>query len=312
MMGYTKLFSSILGSSVWREDLATKVVWITLLASADADGVVEASVPGLAHFAGVTIDEAEVALRKFLSPDPYSRSPEHEGRRIEAVDDGWRLLNHAKYREKMSPADVREQNRIRQQRHRKQERARHAESVTERDMRDKSRESRHTDTDTDTNINSGSEKQNAQTPACLSHERGIASPSSALAANADAHLAPPEEPAYDPAFDGEQAFTSTVDLFPEKDGGRLLRDYSHRAQLRHQEAIAEIQQSLSCSASEATEWLKGKIREYLAGAKPGFHKSFLGFLDSKPWRNSPQERNGAAPPGFAWFRDGDERVLLPV
>ncbi len=124
--------------------------------------------------------------------------------------------------------------------------------------------------------------------------------------------APPEEPAYDPAFDDEQAFTSTVDLFPETDGGRLLRDYSHRSQVRHQEAIAEIQQALSCSAPEAAEWLKAKIREYLAGAKPDYHKSFLGFLDSKPWRNTPAETNGVAPPGFAWFRDGDERVLLPA
>jgi hypothetical protein len=179
-------------------------------------------------------------------------------------------------------------------------------------MRDKSRESRHTDTDTDTNTDTGTKNKNPQTPAYLSHERGIASRNSASAANADTHVAPPAEPVYDPAFDGEQAFTSTVDLFPEKDGGRLLRDYSHRAQLRHQEAIAEIQQSLSCSPPEAAEWLKGKIREYLAGAKPGYHKSFLGFLDSKPWRNSPAEANGAAPPGFAWFRDGDERVLLPV
>jgi hypothetical protein len=216
MMGYTKLFSSILGSSIWREDLATKIVWVTLLASADADGVVEASVPGLAHFAGVTINDAEVALRKFLSPDPYSRSPEHEGRRIEVVDGGWLLLNHAKYREKMSPEAVREQNRIRQQRHRKQEKTRHAESVTVRDIRDKSRESRHTDTDTDTETDTGSKNRDPQAPLYVSHEPGIAPPSSASAANADTHLAPPDDPPYEPAFDGEQAFTSTVDLSPKK------------------------------------------------------------------------------------------------
>ena len=141
----------------------------------------------------------------------------------------------------------------------------------------------------------------------------IAEQSSSRAEQPDvANAAKCQTDGYDSAFDGQEAFTTTVDLFPEKDGGRLLRDYSHRAQLRHQEAIAEIQQSLSCSASEATEWLKGKIREYLADAKPGFHKSFHGFLDSKPWRNTPAETNGAAPPGFAWFRDGDERVLLPV
>jgi hypothetical protein len=39
-----------------------------------------------------------VAITTFLSPDPDSRTPEHEGRRIEVIDGGWRLLNHEKYR----------------------------------------------------------------------------------------------------------------------------------------------------------------------------------------------------------------------
>ena len=118
MTGYTKLFNSILGSSVWQEDPATKVVWITLLALSDRDGIVEASLPGLASFAHVTVDEVAAALNKFLAPDQWSRTPTDEGRRIEAVDGGWRLLNYEKYRAKMSPEDIRERNRIRQQRHR--------------------------------------------------------------------------------------------------------------------------------------------------------------------------------------------------
>jgi hypothetical protein len=116
--GYTKLFNSILGSTIWREDPATRVVWITLLALADRDGIAEASIPGLASFAGVSIGEAEAAVKKFLSPDPYSRSPEHKGRRIEAVDGGWRILNYDKYRFKMSKDDIRERDRIRKQRQR--------------------------------------------------------------------------------------------------------------------------------------------------------------------------------------------------
>src|ERR1017187_3841638 len=118
MSYYTKLFHSILSSTIWREDLPTKVVWVTMLALANQDGDVEASVPGLAHLAGVTVEQAEAALTKLLSPDQYSRSPEHEGRRLEAIEGGWRLLNHAKYRDKMSAEDIREQARIRQQRRR--------------------------------------------------------------------------------------------------------------------------------------------------------------------------------------------------
>ena len=99
--GYTKLFGNdLLQSSVWQEDLHVKVVWIAMLALTNEKGVVAASVPGLARSAGVTISQCEEALAKFLSPDKYSRTKEHEGRRIEEVDGGWRLLNHAAYRKK--------------------------------------------------------------------------------------------------------------------------------------------------------------------------------------------------------------------
>jgi hypothetical protein len=40
-----------------------------------------------------------MAIRGFLSPDKYSRTPDDEGRRIEVIDGGWRLLNYGKYRE---------------------------------------------------------------------------------------------------------------------------------------------------------------------------------------------------------------------
>lgn len=111
---YTKLFQSILDSTVWQECPATKVVWVTMLAMSDRDGNVWASVPGLAKRSGVELAECEEALRKFLSPDPYSRTKEHEGRRIMEVDGGWRLLNHSKYREMMNAEERREYQRVKQ------------------------------------------------------------------------------------------------------------------------------------------------------------------------------------------------------
>ena len=95
---YTKLFGKILDSTIWQEDNPTRIVWITMLAMSDKDGMVSGTVPGLARRAGVSLEECEVALKKFVSPDKYSNSQEFEGRRIERVDGGWRLLNHAKYR----------------------------------------------------------------------------------------------------------------------------------------------------------------------------------------------------------------------
>lgn len=95
---FTKLFSSITASTIWCEDSNTRVVWITMLAMADAAGFVYASIPGLANISQVPIKDAEKAIQKFLSPDKYSRDSENEGRRIEEIEGGWAILNHPKYR----------------------------------------------------------------------------------------------------------------------------------------------------------------------------------------------------------------------
>lgn len=107
MSGYTKLFGSILDSTVWQESKECRLVWITMLAMKSRQQVVEASVPGLAKRAGVTVEECEAALLRLLAPDVYSRTKEHEGRRVGVVDGGWKILNGEKYREKLSAEDRR-------------------------------------------------------------------------------------------------------------------------------------------------------------------------------------------------------------
>jgi len=118
MPNYTKLFNSIVTSTIWTEDDKTRIVWITMLAIADQNGEVQASIPGLARLAAVSISDAEIAISKFLGPDPYSRTPENDGRRIAKIDGGWELLNHAKYRKMASLAEAKEANSERQRRHR--------------------------------------------------------------------------------------------------------------------------------------------------------------------------------------------------
>jgi hypothetical protein len=100
MTGYTKLFSSILTSSIWIEDDSTLRVWIALLALSDARGFAEGAVPGLASLCRMPIADTMTALAKLSDPDPYSRTPGNEGRRIAAGDGGWWILNYLKYREK--------------------------------------------------------------------------------------------------------------------------------------------------------------------------------------------------------------------
>jgi hypothetical protein len=107
MSGYTKLFSSILDSTVWQESKETRLIWVTMLVMKDRRQIVEASIPGLAKRAGVSISEAESALERLRTPDPYSRTQEHEGRRIKDVDGGWMILNGERYRDKMNADEVR-------------------------------------------------------------------------------------------------------------------------------------------------------------------------------------------------------------
>lgn len=116
MAGYVKLFSSILDSTVWETPLPTKVVWITMLAMSDRDGEVSASVPGLAKRAGVDRLECERALALLLAPDPDSRTKDYDGRRLEVIDGGWRVLNYEAYRDRASADEKRAKDAERQRR----------------------------------------------------------------------------------------------------------------------------------------------------------------------------------------------------
>lgn len=69
-----------------------------MLAMADKNGDVIASVPGLADMARVPLGATVNALDRLAAPDEWSSSKEFEGRRIERIDRGWKLLNHAKFR----------------------------------------------------------------------------------------------------------------------------------------------------------------------------------------------------------------------
>jgi hypothetical protein len=109
---FTKLFASITDSSIWSEDNATRIVWITMLAMADAHGYVGASILGLAARARVSVPECEKALAKFMAPDPYSRTRDHDGRRIVLDDGGWTLINYKRHRDIARDESVKESKRL--------------------------------------------------------------------------------------------------------------------------------------------------------------------------------------------------------
>ena len=123
-MAYTKLHQEIVTSTIWREAHTTRILWVSMLALANKNGEVWASIPGLAHVSRISLEECEVGLAVLLSPDKYSRTPDLEGRRIEKIDGGWSLVNHAKYRLLCSKQDGRESAKMRQRAKRERDAAR--------------------------------------------------------------------------------------------------------------------------------------------------------------------------------------------
>jgi hypothetical protein len=116
---FTKLFSSIITSSIWSEDDKIRLMWITMLATADSTGFVAGSIPGMAAIARMSLQDAEKSIAALCAPDPYSRSKDYGGCRLMEIDGGWMILNYLKYRQKRDPERRREQNRKAQERFRR-------------------------------------------------------------------------------------------------------------------------------------------------------------------------------------------------
>ncbi len=95
---FTKLDHNILDSSLWSLEYPTRICWITLLAMANQTGKINSTAPGITHRARITEEECRKALAIFESPDPDSRTPDNDGRRIQRVDGGYQILNYEKYK----------------------------------------------------------------------------------------------------------------------------------------------------------------------------------------------------------------------
>ena len=108
MSGYTKLFNSILTSTIWCQDCETRIVWITMLAMADKNGLVEATAPGIAKMAGVPEPKVRQVLDMLEDVDQQSRTSFNNGKRVKRVNGGYTLLNYKEYRKQRGVDDRKE------------------------------------------------------------------------------------------------------------------------------------------------------------------------------------------------------------
>lgn len=143
---YGKIFDSMYEGTLYGHWEAL-VTFQQLIVLCDADGIVDMTPKAIAARTGIPLRIIKKGLTLLEAPDPHSRTPDQEGRRIELIDAhrpwGWHLVNHEKYQHMQDADTVRAQTRERVRRHREAKRAVTAGNGPKR----------HTDTDTDTDTN---------------------------------------------------------------------------------------------------------------------------------------------------------------
>jgi hypothetical protein len=98
---YGKVFESIYDGTLaghWQAIVTMQ----QLIVLSNADGIVDMTAEAIARRTTIPMEIIEAGLAHLAKPDPYSRTPGDDGRRIVLLDDhrpwGWRLVNHAKYK----------------------------------------------------------------------------------------------------------------------------------------------------------------------------------------------------------------------
>ena len=103
-MAYIKLDNNFADSSLLAEGGFEQAgVFFYLCSKADLHGWATVSLPTIAKAGGITVERAEGHLKALAAPDPYSRTPDDEGRRIRIRREpewGIEIVNYDKYRSK--------------------------------------------------------------------------------------------------------------------------------------------------------------------------------------------------------------------
>lgn len=128
---WSPLWSGIVDSSIWDESDTVCKVFLTMLALKDSDHIVRLNAYQLGKRSRKSEVEVLDALKVLSSPDTRRLGPqEYEGRRIQAVDEGWLVLNGNKYREMVQLEMKRARNRRAQAKWREKQKAKNNGDIT--------------------------------------------------------------------------------------------------------------------------------------------------------------------------------------
>lgn len=115
---FAKIFTQVLDSSL-AENYQVRHVFEDMLKLCDIDGIVDMTHEAIARRTNVPLDVVRHGISELEKPDPKSRNPAHEGRRIVRIDEhrdwGWIIVNYSHYRSIASEDQRREKTRLRTQ-----------------------------------------------------------------------------------------------------------------------------------------------------------------------------------------------------
>ncbi len=98
---FVKIYGDkLISSSLWDERPEARLVFLSMLALADGDGVVDVpNTRALARILNLTEEFLLAGLAVLEAPDSGSRTPDEDGRRVVREGASWRMVNYEKYRE---------------------------------------------------------------------------------------------------------------------------------------------------------------------------------------------------------------------
>lgn len=125
---YGKLFTSMYdGTLAATGPWQALVTFQQLIALADRDGVVDMTAAAISRRTSIPLEIIELGITELMKPDPQSRTPTEEGRRITLLEEhrtwGWRLVNYKHYAALRSAEERREYLRVAQEKHRAKKKA---------------------------------------------------------------------------------------------------------------------------------------------------------------------------------------------
>ena len=98
---YTKVFRTMYTGSLYGAGVYVFAVWGWILAHKDENGCLEVNPQLVANELGGVAEHVEGAIKYLCAPDPNSRTPAEEGRRLIKVSQfGYRVVNHDVYNDR--------------------------------------------------------------------------------------------------------------------------------------------------------------------------------------------------------------------